>query len=113
LWQCASRRHPRENRFWIKGKYFLSVGNRNWTFAVDTGEHFYDGKPILMRREMRQIHPLDDISQSSCKQILLPPTGRPILKSALASKCKIPYETRKGLFIYGLSKSAVVPFATN
>jgi RNA-directed DNA polymerase len=32
LWQWAKRRHPHNGHQWIKEKYFLSEGNRNWVF---------------------------------------------------------------------------------
>jgi RNA-directed DNA polymerase len=38
LWRWASRRHPNKSGRWIKGRYFHSVGLRNWVFrcvAID------------------------------------------------------------------------------
>ena len=32
LWCWAKRRHPKKGRRWIKDKYFLSEGTRNWVF---------------------------------------------------------------------------------
>lgn len=32
LGQWAKRRHPHKGHQWIKEKYFLSEGNRNWVF---------------------------------------------------------------------------------
>ena len=32
LWRWAKRRHPDKGRRWIKDKYFLSEGTRNWVF---------------------------------------------------------------------------------
>jgi RNA-directed DNA polymerase len=32
LWRWAKRRHPKKGRRWIKDKYFLSDGTRNWVF---------------------------------------------------------------------------------
>ena len=32
LWRWAKRRHPHKGRRWIKDKYFLSEGSRNWVF---------------------------------------------------------------------------------
>lgn len=32
LWQWAKRRHPNKSASWIKDKYFLLTGSRNWTF---------------------------------------------------------------------------------
>lgn len=33
LWRWAKRRHPNKGNRWIKDKYFLTVGNRNWVFS--------------------------------------------------------------------------------
>lgn len=33
LWQWAKRRHPKKPKWWIKSKYFFTVGRRNWVFA--------------------------------------------------------------------------------
>jgi RNA-directed DNA polymerase len=35
LWQWAKRRHPNKSRYWIKEKYFHTIGGNNWVF---TGE---------------------------------------------------------------------------
>ena len=34
MWQWAKRRHPNKGKKWIKGRYFHSIGSRNWVFAV-------------------------------------------------------------------------------
>jgi RNA-directed DNA polymerase len=34
LWQWACRRHPNKPRKWIKDKYFMSEGLRNWVFGT-------------------------------------------------------------------------------
>ena len=48
LWQWAKRRHPDKSPFWIKEKYFKTVGNRNWVFAADDPERSNpDGKPYV------------------------------------------------------------------
>lgn len=36
LWRWALRRHSTKNRWWIKDKYFATIGPRNWVF--NTGE---------------------------------------------------------------------------
>lgn len=33
LWQWCKRRHPNKGRWWIKTRYFHSIGSRNWVFA--------------------------------------------------------------------------------
>jgi RNA-directed DNA polymerase len=33
LWQWATRRHPKKNRYWIKDKYFKHIGQDFWCFA--------------------------------------------------------------------------------
>lgn len=34
LWKWAERRHPNKGKKWIRKRYFHSLGNDNWTFAV-------------------------------------------------------------------------------
>lgn len=40
LWRWAVRRHknPQKGKRWIKRKYFHSIGNRNWVFAVRSSQ---------------------------------------------------------------------------
>jgi RNA-directed DNA polymerase len=47
LWRWARRRHPKKNQRWIKQKYFVQRGSRNWVFAGET----YDGQgqPVEIR----------------------------------------------------------------
>jgi RNA-directed DNA polymerase len=33
-WQWAKRRHPNKNARWIKDKYFVTTGSRNWVFSA-------------------------------------------------------------------------------
>jgi RNA-directed DNA polymerase len=42
LWQWATRRHPNKDTGWIKDRYFVSKGLRNWVFAAT--EEKEDGK---------------------------------------------------------------------
>lgn len=39
LWRWARRRHPDKNLKWNNEKYFKTIGNRNWVFAVDNGKN--------------------------------------------------------------------------
>lgn len=32
LWQMLKQKHPDKNTTWIRGKYFTSIGSRNWCF---------------------------------------------------------------------------------
>lgn len=34
LWRWSKRRHPKKNTEWVKEKYFHTIGERNWVFAV-------------------------------------------------------------------------------
>ena len=47
LWQWAKRRHPNKNRWWIKSKYFTTIGNDNWVFSGTIKGR--DGKPRKLR----------------------------------------------------------------
>jgi RNA-directed DNA polymerase len=49
LWQWARRRHPNKSAAWVKKRYFPALGNRNWTFAANTGERTPEGKLIWKR----------------------------------------------------------------
>ena len=49
LWQWARRRHPNKSAAWVKKRYFPAQGNRNWTFATDTGKRTPEGKLIWKR----------------------------------------------------------------
>lgn len=42
LWSWAKRRHPTKAAKWIKKKYFISTGSRNWNFQVTIKDK--DGK---------------------------------------------------------------------
>ena len=44
LWQWAKRRHPNKGARWIKKKYFITPGNRNWVF----GAKDKDGKMVTL-----------------------------------------------------------------
>ena len=47
LWRWIRRRHPKKSRQWMKDKYFLSEGTRNWTFYGKLEGK--GGKPYLVR----------------------------------------------------------------
>lgn len=49
LWRWAKRRHPNKSTRWVKDKYFISEGNRNWVFAADIGKTLENGKPAWVR----------------------------------------------------------------
>ena len=53
LWQWAKRRHPNKGRQWVRNKYFLIDGNRQWVFGVKTGELLSNGQPKL--KSLREI----------------------------------------------------------
>ena len=44
LWQWAERRHPNKGARWIKKKYLITPGNRNWVF----GAKDKDGKMVTL-----------------------------------------------------------------
>ncbi len=48
LWAWAKRRHSNKNSEWIKGKYFHTVGNRNWVFQ--------DGEYTLLQHSDTRIN---------------------------------------------------------
>lgn len=48
IWKWAKRRHPTKGGRWVKGRYFRSVGNRNWVFSADTGNRRDNGERIIV-----------------------------------------------------------------
>jgi len=44
LWQWAKRRHSNKGAKWIKKKYFMTAGNRNWVFGCKD----QDGKVVTL-----------------------------------------------------------------
>ena len=44
LWQWAKRRHPNKGAKWIKKKYFMTTGMRNWVFGCKD----QDGKMVIL-----------------------------------------------------------------
>ena len=47
LWRWARRRHPKKNQRWIKRKYFVQRGSRNWIFAGEMCDG--QGQPVEIR----------------------------------------------------------------
>jgi RNA-directed DNA polymerase len=47
LWRWARRRHPKKNQRWIKRKYFVQRGTRNWIFAGERCDG--QGQPVEIR----------------------------------------------------------------
>jgi RNA-directed DNA polymerase len=44
LWRWARRRHPNKTRWWVKDKYFGTIGNQHWRFSGDSKDK--QGKTI-------------------------------------------------------------------
>jgi RNA-directed DNA polymerase len=49
LWQWAKRRHPKKSRQWVKDRYFPALGQRDWTFAADTGQRTPEGQAVWVK----------------------------------------------------------------
>ena len=49
IWRWAKRRHPNKSKTWIRGKYFKTLGSRQWCFCVQSGEH-----QMVLARAMKQ-----------------------------------------------------------
>ena len=56
LWRWACRRHPSKSKTWIKNRYFLRVGTRNWVF--NTKVKGDDGKVRLVRLALASDTPI-------------------------------------------------------
>jgi len=52
LWQWSVRRHKNKSKYWIKKKYFKTVGERNWVFA-DGGLELFNPCDIVIRRHIK------------------------------------------------------------
>jgi RNA-directed DNA polymerase len=50
LWQWAKRRHPTKDNRWIKERYFVTEGNRNWVFLADTKTQEGDTERIRLNK---------------------------------------------------------------
>ena len=48
LWQWTCRRHPNKPRKWIKDKYFMSEGLRNWVFGTTVKTEDGNGKKLKL-----------------------------------------------------------------
>ena len=62
IWWWSKRRHPRKNAEWIRNKYFRSVGERHWVFAV----------PVVTEdggKEFRQLYRLSDTTIKRHKKV--------------------------------------------
>src|SRR3990170_935575 len=48
LWHWAKRRHNGKSKNWIAGKYWHTVGHRNWVFSIDNKQlkYLYDTKIV-------------------------------------------------------------------
>ena len=49
LWRWAKRRHPNKPRRWIMRKYWHTIGQRSWVFAVDTGTKTPSGQILWLK----------------------------------------------------------------
>ena len=43
IWKWATRRHPNKGTKWVKDRYFIRIGSRDWIFVATTKDK--DGKP--------------------------------------------------------------------
>jgi RNA-directed DNA polymerase len=49
LWRWAKRRHPKKSSQWVMRKYWHTIGQRSWVFAVDTGGRTPNGQIVWLR----------------------------------------------------------------
>jgi RNA-directed DNA polymerase len=47
LWKWARRGHPNKGKYWVKDRYWLSAGNRNWVFGYNVKQK--DGNKKLVK----------------------------------------------------------------
>ena len=48
LWQWACRRHPSKSAGWVRDRYFIAEGARNWVFGTKVRNK--DGTERMLRR---------------------------------------------------------------
>ncbi len=49
LWCWAKRRHPKKSSQWVMRKYWHTIGQRSWVFAVDTGAKTPTGQTVWVK----------------------------------------------------------------
>jgi RNA-directed DNA polymerase len=49
LWRWAKRRHPNKSGQWVMRKYWHTIGQRSWVFAVDTGDRTPSDQIVWLR----------------------------------------------------------------
>lgn len=53
LWNWAKRRQPKKGTAWIKGKYFIQKGSRDWIFACENGKELLNISSVPIRRHVK------------------------------------------------------------
>jgi RNA-directed DNA polymerase len=53
LWQWATHRHPHKSRYWIKRKYFRTLGNDRWRFMTQDGLYLAHHSDHAIKRHMK------------------------------------------------------------
>ena len=51
LWRWATRRHPNKDAQWVKDKYFISKGTRNWVFAATEEKEDGTQRELILLKE--------------------------------------------------------------
>ena len=49
LWRWAKRRHPHKPSQWVMRKYWHTIGQRSWMFAVDNGDRTPTGQIVWLK----------------------------------------------------------------
>ena len=70
LWRWSCRRHGNRNKYWVKQKYFHSVGSENWVFQsvdADNGlQRLFSCKDIPIKRHIKirsEANPYDPVDE--------------------------------------------------
>lgn len=53
LWNWAKRRHPKKGALWVKRKYFIQKGSRDWIFACVNGIELRNITSVPIRRHVK------------------------------------------------------------
>jgi len=93
VWRWALRRHPKKNRHWVKRRYFLSEGGRNWVFYGILEDKA--GKPFKIRLRRAADTPIRRHIKIKGKANPYDPQWEAYFEARLAAKMAYTLEGKK------------------
>lgn len=109
LWRWAKRRHPGKGARWIKRKYFIPEGFRDWVFAANTGETLSNGQPE--RHKLRKVSDVPIRRHIKIKADANPfdPCWETYLEDRLINKVKNSLAGRRKLLSLWIQQGGICP----